>query len=50
MGRGLDGGPSPPDPDFPSQYTDFILKGRFDTTEAEKQTRDAYNKKYGLDQ
>jgi ribonuclease Z len=44
------GQPSAPDPDFPSQITDFILKGRFDTTEAEKETRDAYNKKYGLDQ
>jgi len=41
---------SPPDPDFPSQYTEFTLKGRFDTTEAEKKTRDAYNKKYGLDE
>ena len=44
------GRPSPPDPDFPSQYTEFTLNGRFDTTEAEKETRDAYNKKYGLDQ
>ena len=44
------GQPGAPDPDFPSQYTDFILQGRFDTTEAEKETRDAYNKKYGLDQ
>ena len=40
----------PPDPDFPSQYTEFILKGRFDTTKAEKKTRDAFNKQYGLDQ
>ncbi len=31
------------------EYTDFILKGRFDTTEAEKKTRDAYNKQYGLE-
>jgi hypothetical protein len=36
------------DPDFPSQYTDFTLKGRFDTSEAEKKTRDAFNKKYEL--
>jgi ribonuclease Z len=42
------GKPSPPDPSFASQYTQFILDGRFDTTEAEKQTRDAYNKEFGL--
>ncbi len=44
------GRPGAPDPNFPSQSTDFILKGRFDTTEAEKQTRDAYNKKYELNE
>ncbi len=41
---------SAPDPDSPSQHTDFTLKGRFDTTEGAKKTRDAYIKKYGLDE
>ncbi len=43
------GRPSPPDPDFPKQSTKFILDGRFDTTEAERETREAYNKRFGLD-
>ena len=29
------GKPSAPDPNFPSQYTEWILKGRCDTSEAE---------------
>jgi ribonuclease Z len=40
---------SAPDPDFPSQYTEYILKGRFDATDAEKKTREVYNQKYGLE-
>ena len=44
------GRPSPPDPNFPKQSTKFILDGRFDTTEAERETREAYNRKFGLDQ
>ena len=39
----------PPENTVASQITKFILDGRFDTTEAEKQTRDAYNEKYGLE-
>jgi ribonuclease Z len=40
--------PPPPDNTVGSQYTDFVLEGLFDTKEAEKQTRDRFNKKYGL--
>jgi ribonuclease Z len=43
------GRPQPPDGKVPSQYTEFILKGRFDTTKAEKQTRKEFNEKYGLE-
>lgn len=41
--------PSRPDNTVPSQYTEFILKGRYDTSEAEKQMRDAFNKEFGLE-
>jgi ribonuclease Z len=43
------GRPAPPDNKFPSQYTDFVLKGRLNTDEAEAQTRREFNKKYGLE-
>ena len=41
----------PPDPDRTraSEYTDYVLAGLFDTTEAEKQTVDEFNKMFGLE-
>jgi ribonuclease Z len=41
--------PGPPDNKFPPQYSDFILGGRLDTGEAERQTREEYNKRFGLE-
>jgi hypothetical protein len=41
----------PPDPDRTraSEYTDYVLAGLFDTTEAERQTVDEFNKMFGLE-
>jgi hypothetical protein len=39
--------PNPPDKKHPPQHSDFVLRGRFDTTEAEKKTRDAYHENFG---
>ena len=43
------GRPKPPDGKFPPQSSDFILEGRYDTTEAERATLEAYNKMFGLE-
>lgn len=48
MGRARPGGFEWAGSRLPESIPDFVLKGRFDTTEAEKKTRDADNKKYGL--
>jgi len=44
------GKPSAPDPDFPSQYSEWILNGRLDTSEAEalgtKKFQEQYNIKW----
>jgi hypothetical protein len=40
--------PKPPDQVSPPQYSDFVLGGRFETTEAEKKTRAAVDENFGL--
>ena len=40
--------PGPPDHKFPSQYSEFILKGRLNTDEAEAPMRKRYNEMFGL--
>ncbi len=42
------GKPSAPDPNFPSQYTEWILKGRYDTSEAERLGTKKYQEKYNV--
>ena len=42
------GRPSPPDPNFPSQYTQWILKGRYDTSKAESIGTKKFQEKYGI--
>jgi len=41
--------PLDPDRTRASEYTDYVLAGLFDTTEAERQTVDEYNKMFGLE-
>jgi ribonuclease Z len=41
--------PPPPDRSRPTEYTDHILMGMWDTSDAEKATADAYYKKFGLE-
>ena len=40
--------PKPPDEKFPPQYSDLVLGGRFESTEAEKKTRDPNDENFGL--
>ena len=40
------GKPSAPDPNFPSQYTKWILKGRYDTSNGESLFTRRFQKKY----
>ncbi len=42
------GKPSAPDPNFPSQYTDWILKGRYDTSKAESLGTKKFQKEFGV--
>ncbi len=43
------GRPMPPDGKVGPQITDAIGKGRFDTSDAERKTVEAFKKKYGID-
>ena len=42
------GKPSAPDPNFPSQYTEWILKGRYDTSKAESLGTKKFQEEYGI--
>ena len=42
------GKPSAPDPNFPSQYTEWVLKGRLDTSEAESLGTKKYQEMYNV--
>ena len=42
------GKPSAPDPNFPSPYTEWILKGRYDTSEAERLGTKKYQEMYNV--
>ncbi len=42
------GKPSAPDPNFPSQYTEWILKGRYDTSAAESLGTKKYQEMYNV--
>ena len=44
------GRPGAPDPNFPSQYSDFVLDGRLDTSEAESQMREEFNERFGIEE